>query len=179
MEKREKPKRGAGRPPKVTKPWTFKKGTGAQWSTPQALELLKMWGAQGKTHREICEATGLCRAGYYKMLKVRPQIMLAIKEGRKLATAEVESALLKTAKGYRYKEKKTTTVFEVDKTGKKGKPVSAKTEEYEKESPPHVGAIAMWLYNRAPKKWKRVPDDEAGANDKNIRITIRKAEKKK
>jgi len=168
-----------GRPPKQTKPWTYTKGTGAQWSTPQSLELLKIYGAQGKTMREIREIVGLSKTSFFKMLRVRPQIRQAIQAGRNLATAEVESALLKTAKGYRYKETKTTTIFDVDKTGKKGKAVSAKKEEYEKESPPNVGAISMWLYNRAPKKWKRVPDDTAGANDKNIKITIRKAEKKK
>jgi hypothetical protein len=86
-----------------------------------------------------------------------PAFLEAVKVGReRWDTTEIEGALKKRAKGFRYSVTETERVFvhEVDKrTGKLKVVPGKKVKRKSKYLPPSVQAIELWLTTRNPDRW--------------------------
>lgn len=98
---------------------------------------------------QLAEAFGVDPACIQKWIKEYPLFSEAIKIGKAKTDEEVERALVHRAKGYSHK---ATKFFMYE-----GEVIQA---EYTEQYPPDTGAIAFWLKNRRPDRWR---DREAGA----------------
>lgn len=138
------------------------------------LLLLKSYARDGYTYRDIADRFGISLHTLDRWRNKFPQIDEAIKEGRELTDYKVENALLKCALGYKTKEVKTTTIM------KFGKVVETQKEVLEKEQPPSVQAITLWLTNRNKDKWK-TPNSKSLLDeveeDSTIQVTVTRAGK--
>lgn len=138
------------------------------------LLLLKSYARDGFNYQDIADRFGINMNTLGKWRKEYPQIQEAIDEGRELTDYKVENALLKSALGYKTKEVKTTTIMRY------GKVVETQKEELEKEQPPSVQAITLWLTNRNRDKWKTPNSknllDEV-EEDTSIQVTVTRAGK--
>lgn len=138
------------------------------------LLLLKSYARDGYSYQDIADRFGISLSGLEQWRSKYPQIQEAIDEGRELTDYKVENALLKSALGYKTKEVKTTTIMRF------GKVVETQKEVLEKEQPPNVQAITLWLTNRNKDKWKTPNSknllDEV-EEDSTIQVTVTRAGK--
>lgn len=136
------------------------------------LLLLKSYARDGYTYKDIADKFAISIACLNNWRSKYPQIQEAIDEGRELTDYKVENALLKSALGYKTKEVKTTTIM------KFGKVVETQKEVLEKEQPPNVQAITLWLTNRNRDKWK-TPNSKSLLDeveeDTSIQVTVTRA----
>lgn len=103
------------------------------------LEKIREW-AGFLSEKDICNKLGISRQSLLNYKKQHPELQEVIDEGRKELVAELKSTLKQKAKGFHYIETKKT-IRNVD--GVKTQVV----EEFEKYSPPDVGAIHLLLKN--------------------------------
>lgn len=123
------------------------KGKYQEWLTPDGLLLLEGWARDGLTDEQIARNIGIAPKTLYQWIARFGQIGNAIKKGKAPVDIEVENALLKRALGYDYEE----VVTEMYGDGKKH------VRKVKKHVPPDVGAIAFWLKNRRPDKFRDKP----------------------
>ena len=135
------------------------KGKFAEWLTEDGLHAIEGWARDGLADTQIARNMGISYSTFKEWLHRFPAILSTLKKGKAPVDVEVENALLKRAKGYRYTE--VTTEYEMVDTGevdKDGKPVLTKrvksVRSVEKEVAPDTGAAAFWLKNRRPDRWK-------------------------
>ncbi len=100
---------------------------------------------------EIAQKIGVSYSVFSRWKKRFPKILKAVSAGAEITDFWVESALLKRALGYEYRETKK-------KTSDKGEEETVTI----KEMPPDLSAISIWLKNRRPDKWLKKPRDESG-----------------
>ncbi|MDO4542263.1 MAG: helix-turn-helix domain-containing protein [Bacillota bacterium] len=122
------------------------KGKYEKWLTPDGLLLLEAWARDGLTDEQIAHNCGVRRETLIQWKKQHPNISNALKKGKEIVDIEIENALLKRAKGYRYTEVKV-------KESPDGTEITTTT----KEIPPDVGAAFIWLKNRKPDVWRDKP----------------------
>lgn len=131
------------------------------------LTLMKKWRSEGAELNEIAEKLQISRTTLFDYQAKYSDIADALKIGKEVMDAKVENSLIKECIGYPYEETTTTTVAIIDK--KTGQPTSL--ERIEKRTTkryarPSITAIAYYLNNRAPSKWKNRmvvdTDDENG-----------------
>ena len=127
------------------------KGKFEEWLTPDGLLLIEGWAREGLTDEQIAQKMGIAPKTLYSWIARFEQIGKALKKGKAPVDFEVENALLKRALGYDWDEV-TTEVYD---DGKKH------VKKITRHVPPDVGAIAFWLKNRKPKKWRDRPADDA------------------
>lgn len=127
------------------------KGKYHEWLTPDGLLLLEGWARDGLNDEQIAQNIGINPATLYKWIDRYGKIGEAIRKGKAPVDFQVENALLKRALGYDWEE--TTT--EVYGDGKKH------VKKVTRHVPPDVGAMAFWLKNRKPRKWRERPADDA------------------
>ena len=147
-----------------------------KWLEDDNLLLIESWARDGYSLHDIAEKIGVSYKTIHQWKSEYKEIADAINNGKELVDYKVESALLKSALGYKTKEVKVTTVMRY------GKVVETTKEVTEKEQPPNVPAIQMWLYNRSKNKWKNMSGktsvfDEM-QEDTSIEITVRRADGK-
>ena len=126
------------------------KGKYEQWLTPDGLLLLEAWARDGLTDEQIAEKIGIIRSTIYEWKKKYPDISDALKRGKEVVDVEVENALLKRAKGYKYTEV-TREIAADPETGELGLQI---TKTVTKEVVPDVTAQIFWLKNRKPEVWR-------------------------
>lgn len=129
------------------------KGKYHEWLTPDGLLLLEGWARDGLNDEQIAQNIGINPATLYKWIDRYGKIGEAIRKGKAPVDFQVENALLKRALGYDWEE--TTT--EVYGDGKKH------VKKVTRHVQPDVGAMAFWLKNRKPRKWRERPADDATA----------------
>lgn len=138
------------------------------------LLLLKSYARDGYSYQDIADKFAISLMTLNNWRSKYPQIQEAIDEGRELTDYKVENALLKSALGYKTKEVKTTTIMRF------GKVVETQKEVLEKEQPPNVQAITLWLTNRNRDKWK-TPNSKSLLDeveeDTSIQVTVTRAGK--
>nr|WP_142412346.1 helix-turn-helix domain-containing protein [Clostridium sp. Marseille-P7770] len=134
------------------------KGKYEKWcNDPDKKLLLSGWARDGLTDEEIAKKIGISRSTLAEWKKKYPDISDTLKKGKEIVDTEVENSLLKRAKGYTAKVKKTFKLkkIEYDKTGKKVKEEEVlEVGEDEVHIPADVTAMIFWLKNRLPEKWK-------------------------
>jgi hypothetical protein len=111
--------------------------------------LAEGYAREGFNDKQIADKLGIGLSSFYKYQREFSEFLESIKKGKAPVDFKVESALLKRALGYTYEEKTTET--RIDEQGNE-KPAVVKTVK--KEVPPETGAIAFWLKNRKPEKWR-------------------------
>ena len=140
------------------------------WLTEDNLFLLTCWSRDGLTLETIAERIGVSEQTLWKWRKKYEIMDKALSVGREIIDYQVENALLKSALGYKTTETKTVINGQPDKDGNR----TVRVEKTEKEYPPNVTAIAIWLNNRKPEQWKRNRDNvlELKEEDSNITVNI-------
>ena len=115
------------------------------------LDKIKSWCADsGATEKDICDTLGIAVSTFNEYKHKYPELMEALKKGRKELVLEIKSSLAKKARGYDYEEKKT--YIKKDDMGKDVK----YTEITTKHQPPSEAAANMLLKNY-DKDWKDNP----------------------
>ncbi len=111
--------------------------------------LAENYARDGLNDEQIAKKLGIAVSSFYNYQKQHIEFMEAIKRGKAPVDFEVENSLLKRAKGFEYEE--VTKEVEVLTNGE-FKVKSIKTVK--KYTPPETAAMAFWLKNRQPKKWR-------------------------
>ncbi len=114
------------------------------------------YARQGLSDSEICENLSINRTTFYNWIKKHPKFKKALEDGRAPVILEVENALLKRALGFEYEEV-TTEKKELSTGG-----VETTTRTVKKQALPSLGAIAYWLNNRAPDRWRSNQQNDDG-----------------
>lgn len=117
--------------------------------------MLEGWARDGLTDQQIATNMGISGDTYYRWKKQHAEISDALKRGKAPVDFEVESALLKRAKGYDYEE----VITEMDSTGKQH------VRKIKKHMPPDPTAAIFWLCNRKPRCWRRNPTGDDTIQD--------------
>lgn len=136
------------------------KGKYQKWLTPDGLTLMQAWARDGLTDEQIAHNMGVTTSTLYAWKAKYSEISEALKKGKEIVDVEVENALLKRAKGFEWTEEKV----EIE-TDRHNRVVGRRVVQTVKQVAPDVGAAAMWLKNRKPKKWRDNPsaaDDNTG-----------------
>lgn len=136
-----------------------------RWLTPDGLTLLAGWAREGLTDEQISNKMEISRSTLNEYKKKYSDISDTLKKGKEIVDYEVENALLKRAKGYKYQET-TKEQFLNPETLQYELRI---TKIVEKEVPPDVGAAMAWLKNRQPDKWRDKPQPK---NDENEGVVI-------
>lgn len=151
--------------------------TPEDWLDDDRLELLTGWARDGYTYADVAKRIGISVPQLTKWRKEYPEIAEALKKGREVVDYKVESALLKSALGYKTKEVTIITVIQ------NGQTVETTKQTVTREVAPNVQACQVWLYNRLPNKWKNMNARSNIIDDLNdnqdISITITRAGKSK
>lgn len=128
-----------------------------RWLEPEGLTLIENWARDGLTDEQIAHNMGVSVATLYNWKSKFLEILEALKKGKDVVDAQVESALYRKAIGFRETIKKPIktkkTVYNM--AGKKMK----ESEEiiYVDEEifiPPDTTAQIFWLKNRRPDQWR-------------------------
>ena len=127
------------------------------WLTDDGRTLLQGWARDGLTDEQIAHNIGITATTLYVWKNKYPEISEALKKGKEIADYEVENALFKRATGYEYCEDSV----EIGPQGKKIKQTM-------KHVPPDTGAIAIWLKNRRPDKWRDKPVELSNSETSNL-----------
>jgi len=111
---------------------------------PKLHPKLAFWLAQaGLTDEQIAEEIAIHTDTLYQWRKVHPEFSEALKEGKATPDDEVEAALLRRAKGFKYVEQ--------------GK---------ERVALPDTTACIFWLKNRRPSDWRDKREHDVTGNIK-------------
>ena len=138
---------------------------------PERREVLETWARNGLTMEEIARNMQISKSTLQDWAKKYQDISSALKNARAHADAHVENALFQKAIGCTKTLKKPIKVrrWRVENGKKVGEEEVIEYADEEVYIPPDMGAIAFFLKNRMPDKWKdrriEVPDedkDEAG-----------------
>lgn len=130
-----------------------------EWLTRDGLILLAGWARDGLTDEQMAENMGIARKTLAEWKKKHSDIGDTIKRAKEVADYQVENALFKRATGFSYEE------IIYDEMG-------IEIKKVKKEALPDVGAIALWLKNRRPNKWRDKPID---ATEGSLAETIEQA----
>ena len=110
------------------------------WLTEEGLLLIEGWARDGLTNDQIAHNIGIARGTLYEWQKTYPDFKDALKRGKAVVDRMVESALLKNALGFHYREEMVTNSGEV--------------VEVSKYQNPHTTSQIFWLKNRKPEAWR-------------------------
>lgn len=78
------------------------KGKYQRWLEPEGLTLLEDWARNGLTDEQIAKNMGISVASLYNWKRKHLEILEALKKGKDVVDAQVESALLRRALGYEH-----------------------------------------------------------------------------
>jgi len=120
------------------------KGKYKEWLEKDKLTLIEAWARDGLTDEQISHNIGISKVTLYDWKNKYPDFSNSLKKGKEVVDIEVENALLKRAKGYKYLEKKVET----NENGEQ------KITETIKEVVPDTAAAFIWLKNRKPSQWR-------------------------
>ena len=137
------------------------------WLTADGLLKLEAWARDGLTNEQIAHNMGLNVSTLYAWLNKHNDILEALKRGKEVVDIEVENALLKRAKGYKYDEitQELVTIKDgaghivTDADGTAIRELKT-TKVVTKDVAPDTTAQIYWLKNRKPKEWRDKQDIE-------------------
>ena len=133
---------------------------------PHLLEITEM--RKEMTEEQIAKSLGIGYSTWCRYKEEFQELREAIKKGEQNLIEDLKSALIKKAKGFHYKEKKTIHKFE------NGKETEI-TEEYEKYAQPDTGAIHLLLKN-LDDKWRNDDRETMDIKRRQIEVAEKKAE---
>ena len=142
------------------------KGKYEKWLTPEGLALIEGWKRNGLSDEQVAKNIGCAYSTLREWAERFPALSAALKKGREVIIAEVENALVKRALGYSYTEETQELRF----NRQTGQHELVTVKRLEKQIPPDVGAIAFYLKNVAPDKWRDRQDVSVSAQAEDIRV---------
>ena len=149
---------------------TVAEGGTVTWSLcPEKDEVISQWARNGLTKAEIAGQIGISESTLSAWIKKCPNLSEALKNARAYAHARVENALFKKAVGFTITKQQPVKV-KVEKYDGIGKKIGTEEEvriiEITEEVPPDMGAIAFYLKNNLPEKYKdKWPDQSKDDKD--------------
>lgn len=121
------------------------------------LFLIEHWVKDGLTDEQVAKKLNVAYSTFREYVKKYPELSVALKKSKEIVDYEVEESLYKKCIGSYAKETKAIKLKDVyyDEEGRKC--VSERVEVVEVDTfiPPDTMAIAIWLNNRRPDKWRR------------------------
>lgn len=119
------------------------------------LMLVKKWREDGAGLDEIASKLNISRTTLFKYQKEHSDFSDALKRGKEIVDSEVENSLKKECIGYTYEETTTTTTAIInERTGEITDLKRVETKTTRRYARPSPTAIAYYLNNRLPEKWK-------------------------
>lgn len=130
--------------------------------------LIRNWTRDGLTDKQIAERLRVAYSTFREYVKKYDELSAAIKKGKEVADYEVEESLYKKCIGHYAKEGRAFKVKEVyyDEEGRRCEKERIEVAEVDVFIPPDTMAMAIWLNNRRPDKWKRNANKEKLDEDK-------------
>lgn len=127
-----------------------------EWTNEDGLLRIKGWARDGLTDKDIAtKKIGIGERTFTDWKRKHKAISAALKEGRAPVDTQIEDSMVKSAMGFKVKEKKA---FKVKTTKKKdGMEITEEhmeVVEVERFVDPVVVAQIFWLKNRKPDYWK-------------------------
>lgn len=137
----------------------MKTGRKSAWDTKiqPRLKEIAAWCRDGAIDKEIAKRLGISHETLYKYLRLKPELVDALRINKEIADLEIENALYKRAQGYELIETSTKIVYDGN-----GNEIKRTEEKTTKTIIPDTTAQIFWLKNRQIKKW---------ANSKQIEIS--------
>jgi hypothetical protein len=142
-----------------------KRGRRSKWPLVKSrLAEVEIWLRDGLTEAQVCKNLGVSVNTFNVYKNKHPELVQAIKKGKRVIVTEIENALVKRALGYEYEEVKT---YIKDEDGKQ----TTYTEKTVKHMPPDTAACAILLKNKAPDSYT---NDRALLEFKRQELELRK-----
>jgi transposase-like protein len=133
----------------------------AKWSATHIKRVEKL-ALLGCTDAQIAAAFDIALTTLKNWRRQYPAFAEAMRRGKLEADAEVAVSLRQRALGYSHPDSVITTHL--------GKVTITRVK---KHYPPDTQAAAIWLYNRQPAMWRRVPDESQGAGEVTpVKVTV-------
>lgn len=138
-------------------PKTEKKGRGRPSDyRPEYAEQARKLCLLGATDKQLADFFETSEQTINAWKHAHPDFLESLRAGKMMADAEIADALFHRAKGYSHEEDK---IFQYE-----GAPVIVPTT---KHYPPDPQAIALWLKNRQPDRWREKPEPPPPPPQKN------------
>ena len=119
---------------------------------------------QVMSEEEIAKQLGVSKNSFTKYKKEHEELKEALQDGKRELVKDLKDSLKKKAKGFRYKETKTTTKNEDGA-------ITTITEVFDRYAPPDTGAIHLLLKNLDPE-WRN--DDKPTMDLKREKMDLEK-----
>lgn len=121
------------------------------------LFLIECWARDGLTDEQIANNVNVAYSTFREYKKKHEALSAALKKGKEVINYEVENSLLKKCLGCYVKEGRAFKCKEkyYDDEGRSCEREIVKTVEVDRFIPPDTTAIAIWLNNCKPEKWRR------------------------
>lgn len=113
----------------------------------------------GATNEELASFFEVGITTLERWIKAHKEFRGALKDGKRIADAEVADKLHQRATGYRWTEQQAI------KVKKDQYQEEVEIVEVEKEVPPDPTSMIFWLKNRDPERWRDKPANESGPED--------------
>ena len=137
------------------------------WITEDGIDTIRGWARDGFSDTQIAKNIGVSRQQFYEWQKRFPDILDALKKGRKPVAVQLEDALYKAGLGYDYEE----TIEEIyEEEGVKRKHI----RRIKKHAQPNVIALIFALKNLKKHKFKDKPVEEIERADDILIETLRR-----
>lgn len=115
----------------------------------------------GCTDEQMAAAFGVAHSTFKLWKKAHPVFAATLLSAKIESDADVAVALRQRAIGYSHKAVKILQY--------EGKTIEV---PYLEHYPPDTQAAAIWLYNRQPAMWRRIPNDQGGDDPAPVRVVI-------
>lgn len=136
-----------------------KKGRPSKYEThvKPNIFLVEHWVKDGMTDEQIAKRLNVAYSTFREYVKKYPELSAALKKSKEIVDYEVEESLYKKCIGSYAKETKAIKLKEVyyDEEGRRCERERVEVVEVDTFIPPDTMAIAIWLNNRRPDKWRR------------------------
>ena len=121
------------------------------------LFLIEHWVRDGMTDEQIAKRLNVAYSTFREYIKKYPELSAVLKKNKEIADYEVEESLYKKCIGHYAKEGRAFKVKEVyyDEEGRRCEKETIEIAEVDVFIPPDTMAMAIWLNNRRPDKWRR------------------------
>ncbi len=121
----------------------------AFWLSDDGITLIAGWRRQGISIQKIAkDQIGVSQSTFWNWYRENAKLKEACQVAQEICNVQVEQSLFKKACGYDYYEERWDLI--------EGELRLA--QRFKKHMPPDTKAIAMWLYNRMPERWRSMQE---------------------
>lgn len=136
----------------------------SKWPQVEAkLFLIKMWGRDGVLEKDMAKKLGVAVSTFEQYKLDHPELCEALKEDKEIADYEVENSLYKKCVGHYAKEQRAIKCRDIyyDEQGRRCESERIEVVDVDVFIQPDTTAIAIYLNNKVPHKYRRNAGKEA------------------